>query len=123
MSRIAGHQLQAVHQGDGGDHRIGQTNGLADAFEVTPDAARHLGGRLAEFQHFFTADMGEQGRNLLGSLDLLEALDHLHDGDDGEGEVAIRLVVAKGIGGNSRVHGSEDFGIDIRIEQGFIHPV
>src|SRR5208337_3392260 len=38
-----------------------------------------------------------QGGDLLGPLDLLEPLDHLHDGDDGEGETAIRLAVSAGI--------------------------
>ena len=68
---VAGHQLEAVYQGDGGDHRIGYADGVADAFEVAPDTARHLGGRLAEFQHLLTGDIGEKRDDLLGSLHFL----------------------------------------------------
>ena len=97
MGRIAGRQFQAVHEGNGCDHRIGQADGLSGAFEVASNATRRLGGRLAEFQHLLGADVSEQGDDLLGLLDLLEPLDHLHDGDDGEGETAIRLAVGAGI--------------------------
>ncbi len=34
MRRISGDQFQAVHQGGGGDHGIGQPNGLPDATPV-----------------------------------------------------------------------------------------
>jgi hypothetical protein len=33
-----------VVQGDGGDHRIGGADGLADAFQLARDAARQLNG-------------------------------------------------------------------------------
>ena len=44
-----------------------------------------------------------------GSLDLLEALDHLHDGDDGKSEAAMCLAVRAGIAGHRRIHPSKDF--------------
>ena len=97
MGHVAGRQFQAVHQGNGGDHRIGQADGLSGAFEVASNATRRLGGRLAEFQQLLGADVSEQGGDLLGPLDLLEPLDNLHDGDDGEGETAIRLAVSAGL--------------------------
>jgi len=56
---IAGDQLQAMDNDDGGDHRIGQADGLAGAFEIAPDAARCLGGSLAKFHDLFAADMGK----------------------------------------------------------------
>jgi len=83
---------------------------------------RRLGGRLAEFQQLLGADVSEQGGDLLGPLDLLEPLDHLHDGDDGEGETAIRLAVSAGISDDGGVNGSEHLGEDVRVEERLIHP-
>jgi len=57
MGHVAGRQFQAVHQGNGGDHRIGQADGLSGAFEVASNATRRLGGRLAEFQQLLGADV------------------------------------------------------------------
>ncbi|MGA8350274.1 MAG: hypothetical protein ACXWPK_11875 [Isosphaeraceae bacterium] len=122
MGHVAGRQFQAVHQGNGGDHRIGQADGLSGAFEVASNATRRLGGRLAEFQQLLGADVSEQGGDLLGPLDLLEPLDHLHDGDDGEGETAIRLAVSAGISDDGGVNGSEHLGEDVRVEERLIHP-
>ncbi len=53
MGGVAGDQLQAVMQGDGGDHRVGGADGLADAFQLARDAARQLGGGLVEGEDFF----------------------------------------------------------------------
>ena len=89
---------------------------LAGAFEVAPDAARGYGGRLAKFQHLFAADMGKQSGDLLGPLHLLKSLDHLHDGDDGKGEPAMRLAVRAGMSGDGGVNASEDFRVDVRVE-------
>ncbi|MGA9922663.1 MAG: hypothetical protein WBQ29_04605 [Isosphaeraceae bacterium] len=122
MGHVAGRQFQAVHQGNGGDHRIGQADGLSGAFEVASNATRRLGGRLAEFQQLLGADVSEQGGDLLGPLDLLEPLDNLHDGDDGEGETAIRLAVSAGISDDGGVNGSEHLGEDVRVEERLIHP-
>ena len=60
MGGVAGHQLQAVMQGDGGDHRIGRADGLADAFQLARDAAGQLGGGLVEREDFFGGDGGEE---------------------------------------------------------------
>jgi len=77
---------------------------------------------LAEFQHFAGADMSEQGDNLPGLLDLLQALDHLHDGDDRQGEAAICLAVDTGITDDGGVNGSEHFREGVRVEKGLTHP-
>ena len=60
MGGVAGDQLQAVRQGDGGDHRIGQADGLADALQFAGDAASQLGGGLVEGEDFFGGDGGQE---------------------------------------------------------------
>ncbi len=53
MSSIAGHELQAILQGNGGNHRIGAADGLAGSTQVPCNAARQLGGWLVEGEDFF----------------------------------------------------------------------
>ena len=85
MGGVAGDELQAVRQGDGGDHRVGQADGLADAFELASDAARQLGGGLVEGDDFFRGDSRQEVLQLPGRLLLLLAADHFHEGDGGDG--------------------------------------
>jgi hypothetical protein len=122
VSGVAGHEFQAMHQGDRGDHRLGQANAVAGAFEVAPDAARHLGGGLGEVDDFLTGGIGEQGGDFLGTLYLLEAFDHLHDGDDRSGQSAMHLAVGVGVDGDGEVNRAEDFGVDVSVKQRLIHP-
>ena len=109
MGGIAGDQFQAMRQGNGRNHRVGQSDRLAGAFQVAPNAARKLGRGLAELHDVLGADMGEKGGDFLRPLDLLEALDHLHDGDDGNSEAAMCLPVRAGITRDRRIHPSKDF--------------
>ena len=65
MGGVASDKLQAMRQGNGRNHRIGQSDRLAGAFQVAPNATRKLGGGLAEFHDILGADMGEKGGDLL----------------------------------------------------------
>ena len=56
MGGVARDQLQATRQGDGGNHRIGHADGLADSLQLAGDAASQLGGCLVEGDHFFRGD-------------------------------------------------------------------
>ena len=60
MGRVARDQLQAVVQGDGGDHRVGLADGLPGAVEVAGDAAGQLVGGVLELNHFLLGDGGEE---------------------------------------------------------------
>jgi hypothetical protein len=37
VGRVAGNQLEPVFEGDGSDHRVGQTDRLADSVQRGPD--------------------------------------------------------------------------------------
>ena len=53
MGRVAGHQLQAVPDGEGGDHRISSADGLADPIQVTGNAAGKFSSGLVKGKDFF----------------------------------------------------------------------
>ena len=48
VSGVAGHELQAVRQGDSGDHRIAAADGAADAVQIAGDMAGQVSGCLVE---------------------------------------------------------------------------
>src|SRR5262249_51369400 len=56
MRGVGRDQLQAMREGEGGYHRIGQADGTADALQLASDAARQLGGGPIEGNHFFRSD-------------------------------------------------------------------
>jgi hypothetical protein len=55
-------------------------------------------------------------------LDLLEALHHLHDGDDRKCEDAVLLAIGTGIADYGGVYCPEDFGIGVGVEERLNHP-
>jgi len=73
-----GFQLQAMMQGNGGDHRIGQADRLADPLQFAGDAAGQLGGRPVESDHFFRDGGCQDLLQLPKRLLLLMTSDHFH---------------------------------------------
>ena len=120
MSGVARDQLQALPSGNGGDHRIGQANGLTDLLQVTGDAAGQLASGLVEGKHFLQGDGGHEVLQLSLALVFLETPYYFHHSDGRECQDAMSLTISGSIAGDGRIDRLEDFGIDIRIKQGFI---
>ena len=77
MGGIARDELQAMRQGDSGDHRIGQADGLADPLQLAGDSAGQLVVGLVEGDHFFGGDGRQNVLQLPSRLLFLIAPDHL----------------------------------------------
>jgi hypothetical protein len=71
MGGVARNQLQAMRQGNGGDHRIGQADGLTDSLQVAGDAAGQLASGLVEGKHFLQGNGGQEVLELSLALVLL----------------------------------------------------
>jgi hypothetical protein len=84
MARISGHQIQAVYQSNGGDHRIGQADGLADPLQLAGDPAGQLGGIVVEGKNLFLDNGCQEVSQLSVAHIPCETADHFHHGDSGD---------------------------------------
>lgn len=121
MHGVPRDQFQAVCQGDGGNHRIGPADGLADAVEVASNAASEFRGGRIEGKYLFGSNRGKEALQAAGALFLLEAPDHFHDADDRQRIPAKGVPIGGGIAGNVGIDPFADLGQDIGIEQRLIH--
>ena len=121
MSGVAGDKFEALLDSNSGDHWVGQAYVLARAVQVAGNPACQFGGRLIEYDDLLESDCIQEIEQAAGVLHAVEALDDFHHCDDGHSVYAMLLAVQGGILGNGWVFGFEDFGIDVRVEQGLIH--
>lgn len=82
VSGVARHQIEPVSQSDGGDHRIGPTDGLADTVEIPGNTARQFCGGLVKEKDFFGSKGGQVLVQETEALLPLEASNRFHDADD-----------------------------------------
>ncbi|HTU21228.1 MAG TPA: hypothetical protein VMG10_24455 [Gemmataceae bacterium] len=120
MGSVACDQLQAMPQGEGGDHRIGSADGLSNPVQIASNPARQFSGCLVEGDDLFGGNGRQELLQAIETLFLLEASYHFHDGDDRDGVPAEGTPVSGSVANSVGGYPFADLGQDVGVDQRFI---
>ena len=104
-------QLQAVRDGYGRNHWVASADGSPDVVQVPGNLSRQVSSVLIEEKNSLRGDGVSEGLDTIQFSDFLQPLDHLHDGNDRNGQEAVRFPVSSGVPGNILAYGFQNFGV------------